>query len=206
LSPGFPAAHLSYGNLLSALGRFDEAIEELRWSAELDPLWPIAAGDLAFHLSMAGRLDEAEEQIQKAIQMMPESAALLFHTRAAVYERRGFLAKAIETLEDPIAANLLHTIPLGLLGYLYARTHQPDQAHGVLARLDELAAQRPVSHFSKAIAHAGLDEVDAALTCLEKAYDEQTPFLYFLKTYPWFDSLRGELRFQALVRQVGLPD
>jgi len=206
LSPGFPNAHVFYGTLLSALGRFDEAIEELRWADELDPLSPMAAGDFAFHLAMAGRLDEADEQIQKTLQMMPESHLSFSYIHAVIYELRGLRLKAIETLEQSVPENIAHTLPLGLLGYLYAKNQQPHQARGVLARLDELAARRPVSHFSKAIVHVGLGERDAALTCLEKAYDEQTPFLYFLKTYPWFRALRQESRFKNLVSRVGLSD
>jgi TolB-like protein/Tfp pilus assembly protein PilF len=206
LSPGFPNAHVFYGTILSALGRFDEAIEELRWAAELDPLSPLITGDFAFHLAMAGRQDEAEEQIRKTLQITPECAAILFYVRAVIEDCRGLHSQAVETLEQSIPENVSHTIPLGFLGYLYARNLQPDKARGVLARLDELAAQRPVSHFSKAIVYAGLREIDTALACLERAFEEQTPFLYFLKTYPWFDSLRGEPRFQALVCRVGLPD
>lgn len=206
LSPGFPSAHVFYGTLLSALGRFDEAVEELRWAVELDPLSPLAAGDFAFHLALAGRQDEAEEQIRRILQTMPECSAILYYIRAAIDDFRGLRSKAIETLEQLVPENVLHTLPLGLLGFLYARNQQVERARGVLARLDELAARRPVSHFSKAMVHAGLREPDAALTCLETAYDEQTPFLYFLKTYPWFEILRDESRFQVLVRRVGLPD
>lgn len=206
LSPGFPNSHVFYGTILSALGRFDEAIEELHWAAELDPLSPLAAGDFAFHLAMAGRLDEAEEQIQKALQMMPECRAVFSYIHAVIYELRGFRGKAIETLEQSVPEHIAHTLPLGVLGYLYAKNQQMDQARSVLAKLDELATRRPVSHFSKAIVHAGLGESDATLTCLETAYEEQSPFLYFLKTYPWFESLRQEPRFKNLVRSVGLSD
>jgi len=206
LSPGFPWAHLYYGTLLSAFGRYDEAIEEVRWAAELDPHLPIHCGDLAFHLAIAGRLEEAEEQIQKAMRTCPDHGGLLFYIRGVVYERRGCYAEAIESLETAVNTALIHTIPLGVLGHIYSRTGQPDKARGVLARLDELATRRPVSHFSKALVHAGLGEAQLALACLERAFEENTPFLYFLKTYPWFENLRAEPRFKELVRRVGLPD
>jgi hypothetical protein len=92
------------------------------------------------------------------------------------------------------------------LGHVYSRSGQLDKARGVLARLDDLAVRRPVSHFSKALVHAGLGETELALACLEKAYEESTPFLYFLKTYPWFENLRKEPRFKELVLRVGLPE
>jgi len=206
LSPGFPPAHFYYGTLLSALGRNDEAIEELRWAEELDPHWPVVRGDLAFYLALMGRLEEAEEQIQKAMQMCPDHEGLLSYPRGVVYERRGRLSEAIASLETAVDTALIHTVPLGVLGHVYSRSGQLDKARGVLARLDELAVRRPVSHFSKALVHAGLGETELALACLEKSYEESTPFLYFLKTYPWFENLRKEPRFKELVRRVGLPE
>ena len=206
LSPGLSYAHTYYGTILSALGRFDEAVEELSWAAEIDPLSPFAVGDFAFHLAMAGRLEEAESQIHKAIQLMPQHRLPFLYVRAVIYELRGLHAQAIQSLEAGLADGFGHTVPLGVLGYIYARNQQPDQARAVLSRLEDLAAHRPVSHFSMAIVHAGLGDIEAALAALEQAYGERTPFLYFLNTYPWFDGLRQQSRFAELLRKVGLPE
>jgi len=206
LSPGYSTSHAFYGTLLSGLGRFDEAIEELRWGAELDPYSVLTRGNLAFHLAMAGRLDEAEEEIQSAMQAIPNHAGVLCYMRGVIHERRGRYPEAIEDLQKVSGVDVRHTIPLGVLGYVYAVSGQPEAARGVLARLDEIAARKPVSHFSKALIYAGLHETDRALDCLERSYEEKTPFLLFLKTYPWLENLREQERFKELVQRAGLAD
>ena len=122
-----------------------------------------------------------------------------------LYERQGKYAEAAAELEKAVNLNLLHTIPLGVLGYVYAVSGERNKALGVIAQLDELAQQRPVSHFTKAIVLSGLGDNSSALECLERSYDERSPFLYMLNVLPWFDTLRSESRFADLVRRVGLP-
>jgi hypothetical protein len=52
--------------------------------------------------------------------------------------------------------------------------------------------------------YAGLGETQGALDWLERAYDQRTWSLYLLKVEPMYDNLRGEARFQALVRKMRL--
>ncbi len=49
-----------------------------------------------------------------------------------------------------------------------------------------------------------LGDQDQAFIWLDKAFEERSSLLIFLKTDPNFDSLRGDGRFQDLLRRVGL--
>ena len=51
-----------------------------------------------------------------------------------------------------------------------------------------------------------LGEKDAAFAWLEKAFQEHPIYLVYLKVHPLFDSLRGDPRFDALVKRIGIPD
>jgi hypothetical protein len=42
------------------------------------------------------------------------------------------------------------------------------------------------------------------LAWLERAYEEQSNILRYIEVFPLFDPLRGDYRFQDLVRRVGL--
>jgi hypothetical protein len=53
--------------------------------------------------------------------------------------------------------------------------------------------------------HAGLGEKDKAFEWLEKAYQERSEELLFLKVEPVLDPLRADPRFQSLIRRIGLP-
>ena len=80
------------------------------------------------------------------------------------------------------------------------------EARKVLEQLNELAKQRYVPAYSRALIYTGLGERNQAIEWLEKAYEERSgSAIYFgPKVLPAFDSLRSDARFQALLRRVGL--
>lgn len=55
-----------------------------------------------------------------------------------------------------------------------------------------------------AILCVGLGKTDEALVWLAKAYEERDNLLTVLRIYPFFDPLRSDLRFNDLMRKVGL--
>ena len=52
--------------------------------------------------------------------------------------------------------------------------------------------------------YAFLGERETALAMLEQAAAEQNPALEMIKVEPFWDSVRHDLRFAAVVRQIGL--
>ena len=52
--------------------------------------------------------------------------------------------------------------------------------------------------------YLGRGENDEAFAWLERAYQEQSNILQFLKVHPYFDPLRDDSRFKDLLRHVGL--
>ena len=72
LDPNYANGHHWYGNgVLTALGRFDEAIAELKRALELDPLSLIINADLGTTLMFARRYDESAEQYRRTLEMDP---------------------------------------------------------------------------------------------------------------------------------------
>ena len=67
-----------------------------------------------------------------------------------------------------------------------------------------LAKEAPVSPGYIALVYIALGERDQALTWLDKAYQQHSPMMTWLKIDPRFDSIRQEPRFQELMRRVGL--
>ncbi len=54
-------------------------------------------------------------------------------------------------------------------------------------------------------AYLGLAEYDQAFVWLERAYEERSGILQFLKVHPFFDPVRGDPRFAGLLRRVNIP-
>ena len=93
---------------------------------------------------------------------------------------------------------------LGQLGDAYAVAGRTERARDVLARLNNLAATRYVSPYHLAYVYAGLGQRDAAIDCLERAFDERTGGIYGVNGSFLFTGLRSHPRFRALLRKMNL--
>ena len=111
---------------------------------------------------------------------------------------------AIASLRRAVAQAEGNSRPRALLGMHLARLGRTDEARVILAQLQQQAATRYVPAFSLAVLHAALGETPQALDALDKAYAARDPQLVFLKDDPRWSGLRGEARFQALMRTMNL--
>src|SRR5262249_12902913 len=79
LNPEFPLAHYRRAIwYLTSLGRRDEAVAEVRRSAELDPLSPLTRGAEAIMLQLAGLTQEAVLSARSAVELFPNSFFVCF--------------------------------------------------------------------------------------------------------------------------------
>jgi hypothetical protein len=90
------------------------------------------------------------------------------------------------------------------LAHVYALTGKKDEARAMLNELKLLAQQEYVPADAIALIYAGLGENDEAFAWLEKAYDEHSFSMTWLKVEPSWDSLRSDPRFADLLRRMGL--
>jgi serine/threonine-protein kinase len=94
---------------------------------------------------------------------------------------------------------------LAQLAVAYGRAGLVSRATAMLSELRTRARTQPVSPFVFALAHLGAGEADRAVDALEAAARSREWYLCVLKTEPIFDPLRGNARFENLVRQLNLP-
>ncbi len=205
LNPRYPEAHLWYGNPLTGMGRHEEALSYARRARELDPLSVLiiaAVGWLAYYARQYG---ETIEQCRKAIEMDPNFAPAHLWLGMAL-EQTGKYDEALEESQKAVAFSGGSPHYRASLGYTYALSGRADEARKVLDELNELSGRMYVSPYYRAEIHAGLGEREEALACLGKAYEERANLLVFLKVEPRLDPLRGEPRFQALLRRMNFPE
>ena len=67
-----------------------------------------------------------------------------------------------------------------------------------------MAAQGYVPPFSLACVHLGLKEIDVAFEWLSRAVEECDQFMMPIKSYKFFDPIRDDTRFHALLRKMNL--
>ena len=53
--------------------------------------------------------------------------------------------------------------------------------------------------------YALLNDEGHATACLERAYEQHSVAILFIRTAPELDSIRSSPRFRDLVRRIGLP-
>jgi serine/threonine protein kinase len=203
LDPTSAAIRAWYGESLSTRARHDDAINEVRRAAALDPISPQIKTSLAFVLSNARQFDEAVAiQKQAAEQGLESTLAQL--DLARLYRLSG---------QHDLAIALSRTMvdsgdPLGptFLAASYARAGRRADALAIVRKMAADAAGSDQGAFLVAAVYAALADRDRAFRWLEEAYQERDTFLPWLKVDPEFDSLRGDPRFDSLIRRIGIPD
>ena len=196
--------HDLYGQFLSGMGRFDEAIAENKRSLEGDPLSHLRNSHLAAVYYWARQYDLAIGQSRKAMEL--DTNFFLPHMIIGwAYGRQGKYPEAIAELTKA------RDLPSGFapasseLGYIYAVSGQRTKAQELLLELQERSKREFVDPYYIAIIYLGLGEQDQALDWLNKAYGERSFWLLWLRVEPRFDGLRSDPRYQDLVRRMNFP-
>jgi serine/threonine protein kinase/Tfp pilus assembly protein PilF len=205
LSPGYATAHEWYSLYLSAMRRFDEAIAEAKRAQELDPLSHIINAVLGRTLLWAFRYDEAIEQLNHTLELNP-NFQVGYVWLVEAYICKDMFEEAFSILPDTLtdAAGGL-TYALGTIGWAYALSGQKEKALEMLGRMNSISTKGYVSSLHKAFVFLGLDEKEKAIGLLEMAHSDRDSFLVFLNTWQFFDSIRSESRYKALVKKMDLP-
>jgi protein O-mannosyl-transferase len=87
-------AHNNLGTALQKQGRWDEAINEFRWSLQVKPDYTEALNNLGVGLHHEGHVDEAIRQLEETLRLRPRYAVAHYNLGVALQER-GQLDEAI---------------------------------------------------------------------------------------------------------------
>jgi serine/threonine protein kinase/TolB-like protein/tetratricopeptide (TPR) repeat protein len=202
LDPDSAIAQAWYGSHLTTRGRGDESVAEFRRALTLDPLSPGIHLGVGYTLTLMRRYDEAVQPLQKALELQPDFAAPHRYL-AAIYRQKGM--KDLAIAESRRAIELGDPLGQVELAVTYAAFGQRAQAATLLIPLMEESRRSRTGGFDIARVFATLGDKEQAFARLEEAYTQHDQWLIFLAVHPDFDSLRGDARFQALVRRIGIP-
>ncbi len=199
--------HQFYAQYLAARGQYDSCIAELRTAQRLDPSNPISNIRLATALFYARRYSEAEVAYRLSITVNPN-----FPPGRAEYA----LLLAVQGRYDSAAALLiprLDSVGLSLNGgwvmaapaaYLFGKTGRRAEARRIEEFLERMRRRGEyVMPMAEAVAAIGREDTAAALGWLERGYRERSFLIYSIGA-PVFDPLRGQPRFEEIVRGIGI--
>jgi TolB-like protein/Flp pilus assembly protein TadD len=204
-SPNSAEAHYRYALLLNNMGRNAEALGEINNAVELDPR-SVAVNQVAGSiLYSAGRSGEAIERLAKAIEVEPRAAFAHDNLGLALCQQGDF-DHGLEEIEKAIELDPNNFMFKTDLCYAYAVAGRTEDARGVQATVEaDLVRGGPhVPPVALAGIHSSLGETDKAFGRLEQAFSERSPYLCSLAVEKWFDPIRSDPRFGAMVARLGL--
>ncbi len=202
LNPNDPAAHLGYADWLTCQGRTDEALVYARRARELDPLG-VTGVSIGWILFQARHYDQAIRELRSVVAVHPDYAGAHWFLGFALIGN-GQPELAIPELEK--TASLMHRSP-GSLELLATANARAGHRREALRLINELKRRRQTAYVPAGAfinPYLALGDYDEAFVWFERAYQEHSSILLFLKVHPFFDPVRQDPRFKDLLRRVGL--
>ena len=205
LNPNYATAHQWYGEYLTAMGRFEEAIAEIKRAVELEPFSLVINMVMALPYYFAKRFDEAIALNRKAVEL--ESNFPYTHNQLGwSYVGKQMYEEALKEHQKALdLSGGKSPMYLAHIAYASALAGRKGEALRALEDLKALSKTRYVSSYQLALVHVGLGDPDQALQSLEHAYEKRDEELMFLKVDWSFDTLRSTPRFQALLEKMKFP-
>ncbi|MBI2186888.1 MAG: protein kinase [Acidobacteria bacterium] len=202
LDPSLVGTREDYGMFLASRGRFNEAFGQLSVARQLDPLSPHVTDTTAELLYYARQYERALSELRRVLQLEPGWAparvglgrvfnALGRHEEAiAEYQR-------VATDRDPFFDAELAQAEAAL-GRAEAARRRIDRLR---RQIDAPASQAGPHLLVWALAPLNRDE---AFFWLNRAFDERSGRVLWLKVDPRADPLRGDPRFRNYLSRLGL--
>jgi len=192
-------AHQIYSRYLMSRGRFDEAIGEIKIAIDLEPASLFSQRLYGSILHNARRYDEAVLQFKRVIAMEPNFATAHYWLSQTL-EMQGNHAEAFESWMKLLALVKADEETVQRLKTAY----QTSGWQGILRERVKRFDEGKENYFQGAAYNALVGDKDKAFEYLEKSYQRREYNMLLLKVEPRLDSLRGDPRFDELVKRVGL--
>jgi serine/threonine-protein kinase len=203
LDPNYSTAHQWYANLLIGLGRRDEAQSHILRARELDPLSLIIQVNVANIFLLSRDYDRARQECRKAIEM-DENFVTARWILGRAEQLLGRYDAAVTEFERGLKLEPDNTVLRAALARAHAAAGATARTRQMLVELEQTNTRRYVSALDLASVHAALNQYDQAFSLLERAVRERANRIVFLNVDPAYDALRGDLRFDRLLRTVNL--
>ena len=203
LNPNYATARHWYALCLSAMGRHDEAVSQIKQAQSINPRSPVLATAGANVLYFAGRFDEVIAQCHHALALDPGSVGAHAVLRWA-YEHKGMHAAAFEVYEKERTFAGDTPTTQAKLAHVLAASGRIEEARQTLDKLLALPQRSGVTPYEIAVIYSLIGDLDEAFQWLSRAEREHAVGLTYVGVDPHLDNLRADPRLQEFMQRIGL--
>ena len=198
LVPQDASIHQHLGLVLLVQGRFREALAEARTSAQLDPLAPATGTSVGMVYFMQRQYGQALAEWRTLAALHPDAPG--FHSLIGMsLEAQGNYDDAQKEY-DALKSQSPLTWKLRTM-HLLAVCGRSDEARQLAAQVEQTEPAADPLDF--AATYGALHERDRGFAWLDRACTERRS-CWMLKVHPFLDPLRGDPRYAAMLKRVGL--
>jgi TolB-like protein/DNA-binding winged helix-turn-helix (wHTH) protein/Tfp pilus assembly protein PilF len=205
LDPNYATAHQWYGEYLSWMGRFEEALSESEQARKLDPLSLIVASDRGAVLYRARKYDAAIAQLRSVIDLDP-TFGHPYGYLVMCYVKTGRFTDALDVVKEHVGP-LNEAWSQAEATTVYGFMGQNAEAVKALAQFEGEKKTSGLWHRTMRLQiYIATGRKDQAIALLQELFAEHSNIVTSLKTDSVFDPLRDDPRFQDLLRRAGLAE
>ncbi len=207
LNPDYSQARVWYGLhfLHFVAGRTQEGEAQLAAYLELDPLSSYAYVCLSWLYLTSGRAAEGVAAARRGVELDPDSYlgySSLINCLAAC----GQFDEAAAAAGRGLMMSARHVWTLGALAVIYSRWGKAGDAGAFLREIEARSVHEYMQPATLTYAAAAAGDIEGALGYAQQALDERDPlFVMFARSWPWYEPLRSNSRFQQIVAQLRFP-
>jgi serine/threonine protein kinase/tetratricopeptide (TPR) repeat protein len=204
INPNYATGHNWYAFHLIMEGRFEEGIERILRTRELDPVSPSVLQALAWCYYQARRFDESLATFKSMLEAVPDFPyGLVTHSWAL--RHTGDVNEAVKAAEKAVDLSGGGAFYIAALGAAYAAAGRQEDARAALDRLAQLSVHGYISPYHLSLIHLHLGERERALQLLQDAYALRDAWVVWLGVEPQWDPLRGDPIFEGILRDLRHP-
>ncbi len=194
-NPRDTTAHQWYGEFLSTERRWAESDAQFQAALAIDPLSAVVHFAYGESLAEHRQFDAALDRFDRALQLSPGFVEPATFKTAALIDmgRYDEAAEFARILPDSKREEMLLVIAA-----LRDPSRKPEAVKYELEHGGQAILLAPLQL-------ARLGDYEAAMGELERQFAAKAPFREYLYVVPQFEPLHKDPRFQALLRQIGLP-
>jgi serine/threonine protein kinase/Flp pilus assembly protein TadD len=192
------------GHYYEAIGRWQDAVNQMQRALGMEKLSPMYGEDLAYDLLMNRRVEDAARQARDTAALAsqdPFAHAVL----ALAFEAQGKTNEALKEAEESMKLPG-HTSNAGFLSGLFSRLGKTARAQEVLKELETASKTGAyIAPLEIAMTHFALGNKAEGLAKLQESIDARDFNLLLFLGDPTFDLVRDDPGFAALMDKIKVP-